>query len=47
MSTGRAEFLVLNSPWSVSPGIIRLRATDGLSADEASPRRLNGGLQQT
>lgn len=46
MSTGRAEFLVFNSPWSVSPGIIRLRATDGLSADEASRRLLNGELNK-
>ncbi len=46
MSVSRAEFLVFNSPWSMSPGIIRLRATGGLSADEASRRLLSGELNK-
>jgi spermidine synthase len=46
MSDNRSEFLVFNSPWSTSPGIIRLRATGGLSADEASRRLLNGELNK-
>ena len=46
MSVGRAEFLVFNSPWSTIPGIIRLRAIDGLGADEASRLLLSGELNK-
>lgn len=42
MSVSRAEFLVFNSPWSAIPGIVRLQATDGLDAEEASRLLLSG-----
>jgi spermidine synthase len=41
-----SRFLVFNSPWRTSPGIIRLPATDGLDADEAARRLLDGTLKR-
>lgn len=46
MSVSRSEFLVFNSPWSTIPGIVLLRAGDGLDADEASRRLLSGTLNR-
>lgn len=40
--TAQSAFLVFNSPWRASPGIVRLRAPDGLDADEASRLLLSG-----
>lgn len=46
MSARPAAFLVFNSPWSTHPGIVRLRAGNGLDADEASRLLLSGSLNR-
>ncbi len=46
MSARQSEFLVFNSPWSAIPGIVRLRASDGLCADDASRLLLSGELHK-